>query len=181
MNTRSRGGGSLGKRSKKTDPAKASLHKSRAHPPSAARADGGSQSQALELPVVRRFLSGYRWEGIPMEPYKLRTHRGGEFRGASRQVLIGRGGEHVRFHVRYFEIARGGFTSFERHCHSHVVIGVRGRGSVRVGGKYYSIGRMDTVYIAPGQPHQLATAGRSAFGFLCIVDARRDRPRPVTE
>lgn len=116
-----------------------------------------------------------------MEPYKLSTHRGGEFRGALRQVLVGRGGERVRFHVRYFELEPGGFTSLERHRHAHVVIAVRGRGRVRVAQTHYSMKRLDTIYIAPNQPHQLAAPGRSPFGFLCIVDARRDRPRPVIE
>lgn len=118
---------------------------------------------------------------MELEPYKLRTHRGGEFRGASRQVLIGRRGERVRFHVRYFELAPGGFTSLERHRHSHVVIAMRGRGRARVGSEHYGLRPLDAIYIAPDQPHQLAAAGRSPFGFLCIVDARRDRPRPVVE
>ncbi len=134
-----------------------------------------------EPPALRRFVASYRWDGVELEPYKLRTHRGGEFRGASRQVLIGRDGERVRFHVRYFELAPGGFTSLERHRHAHVVITVRGRGRVRVGEKQYQVRRLDTLYVAPNQPHQLAAAGRSPFGFLCIVDARRDRPRPVIE
>jgi quercetin dioxygenase-like cupin family protein len=137
-----------------------------------------SKSQA-DSKTIRRFRSGFRWGGVPLEAYKLSTHGGGEFRGASRQVLIGRDSERVRFHVRYFELEPGGFTSLERHRHSHVVIGIRGRGRVRIGRRRYSVARLDTVYIAPDQPHQLSAVGRGAFGFLCIVDARRDRPRPV--
>lgn len=138
----------------------------------------GAQGHAR---VLRRFVAGYRWDGIEVEPYKLCTHRGGEFRGASRQVLVGNGGERVRFHVRYFELEPGGFTSFELHRHSHVVIALRGRGRVRVGDRLYRMRPLDTIYIGPEQPHQLAAQGRGPFGFLCIVDARRDRPRAVSE
>ncbi len=138
------------------------------------------KSQATSSAILR-FRGGFRWDGVPLEAYKLSAQRWSEFRGASRQVLIGRDAERVRFHVRYFELAPGGFTSLERHRHSHVVIGIRGRGRVRIGDRRYGVARLDTVYIAPDQPHQLAAVGRAAFGFLCIVDARRDRPRPVGE
>ncbi|HYB91003.1 MAG TPA: cupin domain-containing protein [Candidatus Binataceae bacterium] len=130
-------------------------------------------------PAIRRFRRGFRWDHIKLEPYKLTTHRGGEFRGASRQVLAGLLGERVGFHVRYFELDAGGFTSLERHHHSHVVIGVRGRGVARIGDRRYSMGPMDTIYIGPNQPHQLRASGRGRFGFFCIVDARRDKPLPV--
>lgn len=181
MGTRGRGHGSLVKRSQRTGRDTTFTRKSPAQTSNNMRSDPGPAKQALEPPVLRRFHAGYGWNGVEKEPYKITTHRGGEFRGASRQVLIGRGGERVRFHVRYFEIARGGFTSLERHRHSHVVICIRGRGRVLVGERNYLMGRMDTIYIAPNQPHQLSAAGRSPFGFLCIVDARRDRPRPVAE
>jgi quercetin dioxygenase-like cupin family protein len=134
-----------------------------------------------DAPVMRRFKPGFRWDNVELEPYKLAAHRGGEFRGASRQVLAGTHGERVGFHVRYFELEPGGFTSLERHRHAHVVIGVRGRGTVRIGKARYPVGRFDTVYVGPDQPHQLAASGRGRFGFLCIVNARRDRPRPVME
>ena len=138
-----------------------------------------------EPPVLRRFKPGFRWDGVDLEPYKAAAHgteeRGGDFRGASRQVLSGKRGERANFHVRYFELEPGGFTSLERHRHSHFVIGVRGRGRVRVGLAQYRVGRLDAIYIGPGQPHQLTAIGRGRFGFFCIVDARRDRPRPVIE
>lgn len=130
-------------------------------------------------PVMRRFKRGFRWSATAREPYKLRADAGGEFRGASRQVLVGRHDEQVKFHVRYFELQAGGFTSLERHHHAHVVIGATGRGRVRVADRRYWLRPFDTIYIGPDQPHQLCAAGRGKFGFFCIVDARRDRPRPV--
>ncbi|HKF29850.1 MAG TPA: cupin domain-containing protein [Candidatus Binataceae bacterium] len=138
-----------------------------------------SQGRTQNPPAVRRFKPSFRWKGVELEPYKLAAHRAGEFQGASRQVLIGRLGEQVKFHVRYFELNAGGFTSLERHHHAHVVIGLRGRGRVRVANRKFELGPMDTIYIAPDQPHQLRASGAEPFGFFCIVDAKRDRPRPV--
>ena len=129
--------------------------------------------------VLRRFKRGFRWEATELEPYKLTTHKGGEFCGASRQVLIGKRGERVNFHVRYFELERGGFTSIERHRHSHVVIAMRGRGRVRLGNVNYSVRPFDALYVGPEMPHQLVATGRTRFGFFCIVNAERDKPRPV--
>lgn len=130
-------------------------------------------------PVVRRFKRGFRWGAAELKPYKVSAHKGGEFRGASRQVLIGDRSEQVDFHVRYFELEPGGFTSLERHRHSHVVIAMRGRGRVLVSETEYSIAPFDTIYIGPEKPHQLRAIGRAKFGFICIVDAERDRPRPL--
>ena len=139
-----------------------------------------SQSRTRKPPpAVRRFKPSFRWNGVDLEPYKLAAHGGGEFRGASRQVLIGNLGEQVKFHVRYFELQAGGFTSLERHRHAHVVIGLRGRGRVQVADRKFALGPMDTIYIAPDQAHQLRASREEPFGFFCIVDARRDRPRPV--
>lgn len=145
------------------------------------RKNPSAKTSRSAAPILRKFRRGFRWDGVELEPYKLSTHRGGEFHGASRQVIVGKRGEQVRFHVRYFEIEPRGFTSLERHRHSHVVIGARGNGRVRVGERNFRLRPMDTIYIAPDQPHQLQAVGNEPFGFFCIVDARRDRPRPVQE
>jgi quercetin dioxygenase-like cupin family protein len=93
-------------------------------------------------------------------------------------VLLGAAGEPAAFQLRYFEIAPGGFSSHERHRHTHAVLVVRGHGRVRIGGRSRAVGPMDFIYIPPGTPHQFR-AGREPFGFVCPVDAVRDRPRPV--
>jgi ribulose-bisphosphate carboxylase large chain len=138
---------------------------------------GESAGAIAAPPVLRRFRRQYRWEHTELEPYKVSAHAGGEFAGASRQVLVGKRGERVAFHLRYFELQAGGYTSLERHRHSHVVVGVRGRGVVRVGDETYTLKPLDAIYIGPQQAHQLCATGRSRFGFFCIVDARRDQPR----
>ncbi len=91
-------------------------------------------------------------------------------------MLIGEHGEKTKFHVRYFEIASGGFSSFEKHRHEHVVIVVHGKGYIRIDKKKSLIGFLDTTYIKSDTPHQLSNPFDEPFGFLCIVNARRDRP-----
>ena len=120
----------------------------------------------------------FRWRGIALEPY--RTLGGGRAAGASRQVLVaGSSGAAISFDVRYFELAPGGRTNFERHRHAHVVIGLRGAGRARLGRRWVRLRRLDACYIAPDTAHELHNDRRGPFGFLCVVDARRDRGRPV--
>ena len=138
-------------------------------------------SRTAAAPVIRKFKSAFRWNNVKLEPYKIAAHREGEFCGASRQVLVGNLGEETGFHLRYFELESGGFTSLERHRPSHVIIGAAGSGHVRVGNSSYRLKQFDTIYIGPNQPHQLRASGGQKFGFFCIVNARRDKPRPVSE
>ena len=134
--------------------------------------------RATARPSALLQARGFRWRGIPLEPYRVLG--GGTARAATRQVLIaGSAGAPIRFDVRYFELAPGGRTNFERHRHAHVVIGLRGAGRARLGRRWVRVRRMDACYIAPATAHELHNDGRSPFGFLCVVDARRDRGRPV--
>ncbi|MGE5301457.1 MAG: cupin domain-containing protein [Acidobacteriota bacterium] len=114
------------------------------------------------------------WRGVRDEPYKTGE---GAWSGIIRRVLVGGRGESAKFHVRYFEIAAGGNSSLERHRHEHVVICVKGEGIVRTGKMKKRMSFMDTVYIAPDTVHQLTNPFERPFGFLCIVNARRDRPK----
>jgi quercetin dioxygenase-like cupin family protein len=116
----------------------------------------------------------FKWRGVKDEPYK--PGKGG-WSGIIRRVLIGSHGESAKFHVRYFEIAPGGRSSLERHRHEHVVICVKGEGVVRSGRTKRKVGFMDTVYISPDTTHQLMNTCKEPFGFLCIVNAKRDRPK----
>lgn len=148
-------------------------------PPGTRKSVPGTLAANATPPSLIRFRRNFRWEHTELEPYKIAAGGVGEFAGASRQVLIGKRGERVAFHLRYFELEPGGFTSLERHRHAHVVIGVRGRGLVRIGDQEHSLAPHDLIYIGPKQAHQLRGAGRTKFGFFCIVNARRDKPRPV--
>ena len=136
-------------------------------------------AEPARRPVVARFdAARFRWEGVPSIPYKTRDGGPLAWRGVERFVLVGGPGDPTAFQLRYFEIGPGGYSSFEQHRHAHAVLVVRGRGRVRVGEVVHRVRPMDLVYVPPGVPHQFQ-AGRERFGFLCPVDAQRDRPRPV--
>jgi ribulose-bisphosphate carboxylase large chain len=134
--------------------------------PETPRGSGGSR--------VLRFQPDYRWQGVPVASYK---QAGDHWSGVSRTVLVGKAGEGTAFHVRYFEIAPGGFSSLEEHGHEHAVVVLRGRGQVQLGEMVHDLGFGDTVYVAPHEVHQFRNPSPDEpFGFLCMVDAQRDRP-----
>ncbi len=114
------------------------------------------------------------WQGIKIETYKPASQ---DWAHVIRQTLIGTRMEATKFHLRYFEIAPLGYTSFEIHKHEHVVIGIRGKGLCTVGKKNYPLGFLDVLYIEPNAPHQLKNPFDEPFGFFCIVNAKRDRPK----
>jgi ribulose-bisphosphate carboxylase large chain len=125
-----------------------------------------------------RCTGNFAWKGITTERYKP---TGKDWAEVVRQTLIGSHGETTKFHLRYFEIAPGGFSSLEMHRHEHVVVGIRGQGLCVAGKKKYEIGFLDTLYIKPEEPHQLHNVSDEPFGFFCIVNAKRDRPKILGE
>jgi quercetin dioxygenase-like cupin family protein len=117
-------------------------------------------------------FAGDGWEGVTPEVYK---DAGEGWLTVTRHRLLG-SAEGLPFRLRYFEIAPGGYTTFERHEHQHAVIAIRGEGTVRLGDRWESVRFGDVVYVAPNEPHQFRAAGDEPFGFVCVVDAERDRP-----
>lgn len=119
----------------------------------------------------------FTWKGRKREAYKASGAL--PFSGVSRLELVGRHGEQTAFDVRYFEIEPGGYSSLEKHVHEHVIIGVRGRGVLIKNGREIPIGVHDIAYVGPLDVHQLRNPQVEPFGFFCIVDRERDRPRPA--
>jgi ribulose-bisphosphate carboxylase large chain len=122
------------------------------------------------------YKGNFAWQGVKTEQYKPESK---DWLSMIRQTLIGSHGESTKFHVRYFEIAPGGYSSFEIHRHEHVVIGIRGEGFCLVKKRKYKIGFLDTLYIEPAAPHQLTNPFKEPFGFFCIVNAKRDKPKRI--
>lgn len=114
------------------------------------------------------------WEGFDVLPYKDVE---GSHRGVSRQNLLKEA--NTDFEVRYFEVAPGGFTSFEMHRHEHFVVVVRGTGEVILGERIEAIGPSDIVRVESEVAHQFRNNGDEPFGILCVVDRVRDRPTLV--
>ena len=121
-----------------------------------------------------KYTGKFTWKGVKTEKYK---GSGRDWSNIIRKTCIGRHGETARFHLRYFEIAPGGYSSFEMHKHEHVVIGIRGKGICIIKKRKHIINYLDTIYIAPSTPHQLRNPYKEPFGFFCIVNAKRDKPK----
>ena len=114
------------------------------------------------------------WDGVQITTYKDEP---GTWVSVTRQVLFD--SSNSGFQVRYFKIARGGYSSFERHQHEHCVVVLDGSGEVRVGDKWQAIGPRDVVRIHAMVPHQFRTDHAEGLGILCIVDAERDAPESL--
>jgi quercetin dioxygenase-like cupin family protein len=119
----------------------------------------------------------FQWAGVVPTDYKDSD----DFREVTRRVFVGDQEEPTAFQVRYFEVAPGGFTTLERHEHAHCVVVLRGRGEVVLNCQTHPMSFADVLYVAPWESHQLRNPHAvEPFGFLCIVDAVRDRPQSVT-
>ena len=131
---------------------------------------------ASNVSKLFRHLGNFDWNHVQPTEYKTDD---GSFQGVSRRVFVGESGESPLFHTRYFEVAEGGYTTLEQHLHEHVVVVMRGHGVALVGERRVALAFGDVLYVAPDDVHQLSNSGSEPFGFLCIVNAERDRPRPV--
>jgi ribulose-bisphosphate carboxylase large chain len=138
-----------------------------------ARNGSGPSDVRSHLP----FVDGFRWLGRAVSEYK--SDESLPFRNVSRVELIGRHGEQTAFDLRYFEVQPGGYTSLEKHVHTHTVIGVRGQGVLQTSDQSIELKPFDVAYVGPMQSHQLRSLGDEPFGFFCIVDHERDAPRPA--
>lgn len=116
----------------------------------------------------------FGWKGIEPRDYK---HGEGDFTDIVRHTLAkGEGLE-----LRYFELAPGGYSSLEKHAHEHFVVVLRGEGRALVGSEIVTLAPFDALYVPPMTPHRFINEGGGPFGFLCPVDAARDRPQPLDE
>jgi ribulose-bisphosphate carboxylase large chain len=146
-------------------------------PPSSPPMLKSGESARLPAGVVVEhlpFQSGFSWQGRRPEEYKAAPDL--PFKDVSRYELLGRNGEQAKFDLRYFEIAPGGYSSLEKHVHTHAIIALRGRGILRVGLRLYALQPFDVAHVPPLAAHQLRSATDEPFGFFCIVDHERDKP-----
>ena len=124
--------------------------------------------------ISRRTETG--WEDTSIQTYKEDP---GQWMKTTRQNLFP--DSNTSFEVRYFEIAPGGSTSYERHQHEHCVVVINGNGEVFLSGIWELIQTGDTVHIPSLAPHQFRNRSNEPFGILCIVDRERDRPELLGE
>ena len=127
---------------------------------------------------LRTDASGdFGWEGVDRLRYK--DEGSAPFKDITRQILFSQPDQTSE--LRYFEIAPGGYSTLEQHQHTHAVMILRGRGTVRIGTDVQPIAEHDLVTVDPLTWHQFHAAPDSALGFLCLVSKNRDKPMLPTE
>ncbi|MGC9954453.1 MAG: cupin domain-containing protein [Rhizomicrobium sp.] len=124
---------------------------------------------------IRRFKS-FRWEDTDLLAYK---EEGSPFKAITRQTLFR--DPALKCELRYFEVAPGGYSTLERHEHMHAVLILRGHGECLVGDEVTKIDTNDLVTIEPWTWHQFRAGPDAPLGFLCMVNAERDKPSLPTD
>lgn len=129
-----------------------------------------------QQPGFRAFRD-YRWDGVACLPYK--EDASAPFKAISRQVLFAE--PKLGCELRYFEMAAGGFSTLERHEHMHAVMILRGRGHCLLGEQVRAVRPYDLVTIPSWTWHQFRATQGEPLGFLCMVNAVRDKPQLPNE
>lgn len=125
----------------------------------------------------------FRWPEVEPRSYKPAgdEQRGMGWRGISRHTLARGPDLPAGFEARYFEFEPGGYSSLERHRHAHFVIVIRGAGRALIGDRVFDCAPFDALHVPPHTPHRWINDGTEPFGYICTVDAERDRPVPLSD
>jgi quercetin dioxygenase-like cupin family protein len=132
-----------------------------------------SEPDALTL---REAEKDFRWAEVALRQYK--DEDAAPFKTVSRQVLFS--DAKLAGELRYFEVAPDGYSTLERHDHMHAVMILRGAGKVLVGDEVHDVKTHDLITIPSWAWHQFRPAPGEKLGFLCLVNAERDRPQLPT-
>jgi len=125
-----------------------------------------------DRPLFRPAEADFRWRDVELLAYK--QDHAAPFRDITRQVLFH--DPALECELRYFEMAARGFSTLERHRHMHAVTILRGNGCCLVGDRVFDVAPRDLVTIPPWTWHQFKADKNEPMGFLCMVNADRDRP-----
>jgi quercetin dioxygenase-like cupin family protein len=122
--------------------------------------------------AIRRF-EDYRWQDVDLLQYK--EDGSAPFKAITRQTLFHNPA--LKCELRYFEMAPGGYSTLERHEHMHAVLILRGHGECLIGDEVKKIATNDLVTVNPMTWHQFRASANEPMGFLCMVNAERDKPQ----
>jgi mannose-6-phosphate isomerase-like protein (cupin superfamily) len=128
------------------------------------------------LPQFRAAQGPGDWAEVPIHAYKQEA--GVPFKDITRCVLFS--SPALAAELRYFEMAPGGYSTLERHDHVHAVLILRGHGQCLVGSEVRAVAPNDLVYIPSMTWHQFRATVGEPLGFLCMVNAERDKPQLPT-
>jgi quercetin dioxygenase-like cupin family protein len=132
--------------------------------------------QASGLQALVRAFQGFRWQDVELMPYK--EEGSAPFKAISRQTLFK--DPALACELRYFEMAADGYSTLERHEHAHGVMILRGSGLVLLGQDVRPVKTNDLVGIPAWTWHQFRATHGEPLGFLCMVNAQRDKPQLPT-
>ena len=122
--------------------------------------------------LFRPTQDGYRWDGVAYQPYK--QDGSAPFKDISRQTLFHEAS--LGCELRYFEMDAAGYSTLERHEHTHAVMILRGHGHCLLGDKVMEVKPHDLITIPSWTWHQFRATKGEPLGFLCMVNTDRDRP-----
>ncbi len=109
---------------------------------------------------IHRRAHDYRWDDVEVLPYKEDDRA--LFKAITRQVLFSDPAQCSE--LRYFEVAPGGFSTLERHEHTHNVLILRGSGHCLVGNQVRKLATNDLVAVPPMTWHQFRATGIPVHG-----------------
>ncbi len=89
------------------------------------------------------------------------------------QVLIS-AQEGPNFAMRRFVIKRGGTMPEHTNTVEHEQYVLRGRASISINSKTYTVKTGDVVFIPAGAPHWYVNNGDEDFEFLCMIPNQED-------
>lgn len=130
----------------------------------------------MTSPERRAHLGGYQWEDVAVLAYK--AEGSAPFQDVTRQVLFAH--SELACELRYFQVDPGGHSTLERHEHHHAVMVLSGRGRALVGERVVDLAAHDLVHVPAMTWHQFRACLDEPLGFLCMVNAERDRPQLPT-
>lgn len=130
-------------------------------------------TEKLPAALLRAFAGDFRWDDVALLAYK--EEGAAPFKAITRQVLFQDAA--LDCELRYFEVAAGGYSTLERHEHSHGVMILRGAADVLLGDEVRTVKQFDLVRIPAMTWHQFRTKGDEPMGFLCMVNVVRDKPQ----
>jgi len=131
----------------------------------------------MDEPILHR-PGGTGGSWLHLEPHAYKEGDSSSFSDVTRQILFD--DESLDCELRYFEVGPGGYSTLERHSHVHAVVILRGSGQALVGETILDLAPFDLVRVPSMTWHQFKASREEPLGFLCMVNAERDRPQLPT-
>jgi quercetin dioxygenase-like cupin family protein len=78
------------------------------------------------------------------------------------------------FTMRYFEIDKGGYTTYEQHWNEQEMFFLEGEGLLKFKDKEEALQPGDVVFVPPMEWHQFINTGEEVLKFICVIPLRND-------